>query len=137
MSAFLVTHFPGEIQNCGLLPSVAANSLAIIGLFNVVGSVGAGMLGQRSHEVSARAHLRCTRGDDRHLSGDAEDVTEHLLVRGWHGDDVAGDGAAYFRDCLASSIGLRYLGTLFGSDARAHHQIGAIPRRLAGRRGDG
>jgi len=43
--AFLVTHFPGEIQNCGLLPSVAANSLAIIGLFNVAGSVGAGMLG--------------------------------------------------------------------------------------------
>ncbi len=45
--AFLVTHFPGEIQNCGLMPSVAANSLAIIGLFNVAGSVGAGMLGQR------------------------------------------------------------------------------------------
>src|SRR5262249_5034441 len=45
--AFLVTHFPGEIQNCGLLPSVAANSIAIIGLFNVAGSLGAGMLGQR------------------------------------------------------------------------------------------
>ncbi len=45
--AFLVTHFPGEIQNCGLMPSVAAGSLAIIGLFNVAGSVGAGMLGQR------------------------------------------------------------------------------------------
>ena len=45
--AFLVTHMPGEIRLCGLLPSVAANSLAIIGLANVVGSLGAGWLGSR------------------------------------------------------------------------------------------
>ena len=45
--AFLVTHMPGEIRLCGLMPSVAANSLAIIGLANVVGSLGAGWLGSR------------------------------------------------------------------------------------------
>jgi predicted MFS family arabinose efflux permease len=45
--AFLVTHFPGEIKNCGLPPTVAANSIALIGLFNVAGSLGAGWLGQR------------------------------------------------------------------------------------------
>lgn len=45
--AFLVTHFPSELQLCGLTPNVAANSLALIGLFNVVGSLGIGWLGQR------------------------------------------------------------------------------------------
>ncbi|MET0657780.1 MAG: MFS transporter [Steroidobacteraceae bacterium] len=45
--AFLVTHLPGELQLCGLTAAVAANSLALIGLFNVVGSLGIGWLGQR------------------------------------------------------------------------------------------
>lgn len=45
--AFLVTHFPSDLQLCGLTPNVAANSLALIGLFNVVGSLGVGWLGQR------------------------------------------------------------------------------------------
>src|SRR5437763_3880644 len=45
--AFLVTHLPGEVRLCGLSPSISANSLAIIGLANVAGSLGAGWLGSR------------------------------------------------------------------------------------------
>lgn len=45
--AFLVTHLPSEIALCGLPASVSAVSLALIGLFNVAGSLGAGWLGQR------------------------------------------------------------------------------------------
>jgi predicted MFS family arabinose efflux permease len=45
--AFLVTHLPGDIALCGLSPMVAANSLALIGLFNIAGSLSAGWLGQR------------------------------------------------------------------------------------------
>ncbi len=44
--AFLVTHLPGEVDLCGLPASVSAASLAIIGLANIVGSIGAGWLGQ-------------------------------------------------------------------------------------------
>lgn len=44
--AFLVTHLPSDVQLCGLTAAVAANSLALIGLFNVVGSLGVGWLGQ-------------------------------------------------------------------------------------------
>ncbi|KAB2919423.1 MAG: MFS transporter, partial [Dechloromonas sp.] len=40
--AFLVTHLPGEVNLCGLPPSVASWSLAIIGLANIVGSIYAG-----------------------------------------------------------------------------------------------
>ena len=45
--AFLVTHLPGEVRLCNLSPVIGANSLAIIGLANVVGSLGAGWLGTR------------------------------------------------------------------------------------------
>jgi MFS family permease len=45
--AFLVTHLPGEVRLCGLPATIGANSLAIIGLANVVGSLGVGWLGTR------------------------------------------------------------------------------------------
>jgi predicted MFS family arabinose efflux permease len=45
--AFLVVHLPGEVALCGLPAKVAANALALIGLFNVVGSIGAGWLCSR------------------------------------------------------------------------------------------
>ena len=45
--AFLVTHLPGEVALCGLMPQVSANSLAFIGLFNIVGSLLAGWAGNR------------------------------------------------------------------------------------------
>lgn len=45
--AFLVTHLPGEVRLCGLSPVISANSIAIIGLANVAGSLGVGWLGTR------------------------------------------------------------------------------------------
>ena len=45
--AFLVTHLPGEVALCSLSAAVSATSLALIGLFNIVGSLSAGALGTR------------------------------------------------------------------------------------------
>jgi len=45
--AFLVTHLPGEVALCGHSANVSAVSLALIGLFNIGGSLCAGMLGSR------------------------------------------------------------------------------------------
>jgi len=45
--AFLVTHLPGEVALCGHSASVSAASLALIGLFNIAGSLCAGSLGTR------------------------------------------------------------------------------------------
>ncbi len=45
--AFLVTHLPTEIAMCGLSDKVSATALALIGLFNVGGSLAIGALGQR------------------------------------------------------------------------------------------
>jgi predicted MFS family arabinose efflux permease len=40
--AFLATHLPGVVASCGLSPQVAAWALALLGLFNILGSVGIG-----------------------------------------------------------------------------------------------
>lgn len=45
--AFLVTHLPGEVALCSLSASVSATALALIGLFNIVGSLSAGALSSR------------------------------------------------------------------------------------------
>lgn len=43
--AFLTTHLPGEVSQCGHAASVSAISLSIIGLCNIAGSIFAGILG--------------------------------------------------------------------------------------------
>jgi MFS family permease len=45
--AFLVTHLPGEVALCNLSPNVSATALALIGLFNIAGSLTAGYLSSR------------------------------------------------------------------------------------------
>jgi predicted MFS family arabinose efflux permease len=59
--AFLVTHFPANLQMCGLSATVAANSLALIGLFNIFGSLGVGWLGGRFRMKNILAWLYATR----------------------------------------------------------------------------
>jgi predicted MFS family arabinose efflux permease len=45
--AFLVTHLPTEIQLCDLSPKVSGDALAIIGLFNIAGSLFVGWMASR------------------------------------------------------------------------------------------
>jgi MFS family permease len=42
--AFLATHLPSVVASCGLPPEVAGWSLAMLGLFNIIGSLGMGAL---------------------------------------------------------------------------------------------
>mgnify|MGYP001788447244 FL=1 len=44
---FIGVHLPSYLKDNGLSPSVATTALALIGLFNVFGTYGAGMLGNR------------------------------------------------------------------------------------------
>ncbi|ABD89274.1 MFS transporter [Rhodopseudomonas palustris] len=44
---FITTHLPNYLDICGLDPSLGATALAIIGLFNVIGSYACGWLGGR------------------------------------------------------------------------------------------
>jgi predicted MFS family arabinose efflux permease len=59
--AFLVTHLPGNLALCGLSATVAANSLALIGAFNVAGSLFVGWLGRRYRMKSILVWLYASR----------------------------------------------------------------------------
>jgi MFS family permease len=45
--AFITVHFPAYVRDLGLAPQVGAYAIAIIGLFNIVGSFLSGLAGQR------------------------------------------------------------------------------------------
>jgi predicted MFS family arabinose efflux permease len=44
---FITTHLPAYLQLCGVAPGVAASALALIGLFNAIGTYIFGLLGSR------------------------------------------------------------------------------------------
>jgi predicted MFS family arabinose efflux permease len=44
---FITTHLPAYLQLCGIAPGVAASALALIGLFNAIGTYTFGLLGAR------------------------------------------------------------------------------------------
>jgi MFS family permease len=123
--AFLVTHLPGEIQNCGLPANVAANSLALIGLFNVAGSIGAGLLGQRYRMKHLLALIYASR---------AVMIAIYLLMPKTALNIylfAAGMGLTWLATVPPTSgivgklYGVRYLGTLFGLTL-VSHQTGAF-----------
>ena len=58
---FLVTHLPGVIELCGLPASVSAVALAVLGLFNIAGSIGAGVVTQRYSMTGTLAVLFAAR----------------------------------------------------------------------------
>lgn len=60
--AFLATHLPGVIAACGLPPEVGGWSLAMIGLFNIVGSLAMGWAVGRWRMKSLLSILYATRG---------------------------------------------------------------------------
>jgi MFS family permease len=62
--AFLSTHLPGVIAACGLPPSVGAWALAIIGLFNIVGSFGIGWAMGRWRSKSLLSLIYAVRGTE-------------------------------------------------------------------------
>jgi predicted MFS family arabinose efflux permease len=49
--AFIGVHMPSYLKDHGLQPQVASYALALIGLFNVVGTYAAGSLGQRMRKT--------------------------------------------------------------------------------------
>ncbi len=123
--AFLVTHFPGEIRNCGLPATVAANSLALIGLFNVAGSLGAGWLGQRFRMKYLLAWIYASRAVMVAIFLLMPKTALNIYIF------AAALGVTWLATVPPTSgivgklFGVRYLGTLFGVTLLSH-QIGGF-----------
>ena len=123
--AFLVTHLPGEIALCGLPASVSAVSIALIGLFNVAGSLIAGKLGERYRMKWILAAMYASRAllIVLYLLAPPSALTFYLFA--------AGLGLSWLATVpptaglVGKLFGPRYLGTLFGLTLLSH-QIGGF-----------
>lgn len=123
--AFLSTHLPGEIALCGLPAAVAATSLGMIGLFNILGSLTAGAAASRwrfksilSAFYAARAVIILV-----YLFAPKSALTFYILAAAlgftWLATVPTTAGV------VAKLFGTRYLATLFGL-TMVSHQIGGF-----------
>ena len=123
--AFLVTHLPGEVALCNLSPGVSATALSLIGLFNIAGSLGAGVLASRFRMKYMLAWMYGSR---------AVIVVVYLLApkTAWTFYIFAAAlGVTWLATVpptaglVAKLFGTRYLGTLFGLTLLSH-QVGGF-----------
>jgi predicted MFS family arabinose efflux permease len=123
--AFLVTHLPGEVNLCGLPPSVASWSLALIGLANIVGSLMAGAFTQRLRSKYILAAMYGSRAllIGGYLIAPKTVATFYVFA--------VGLGLTWLATIpptatiVGKLFGIRYLSTLFGLTLLSH-QIGAF-----------
>jgi len=123
--AFLVTHLPGEVNLCGLPPSVASWSLAIIGLANIFGSLYAGSCISRYRSKYVLATMYGSRAVliALYLLLPRTELTFYLFA--------AGLGFTWLATVpptaaiVGKLFGIRYLATLFGLTLLSH-QIGGF-----------
>ena len=123
--AFLVTHLPGEVNLCGLPPSVASWSLAIIGLANIFGSLYAGWCVSRYRSKYVLAAMYGSRAllIACYLLMPKTEPVYYLFA--------AGLGFTWLATVpptaaiVGKLFGVRYLATLFGLTLLSH-QIGGF-----------
>lgn len=123
--AFITTHLPPYLTAAGISPSLAAWALALIGLFNVVGSYSSGVL---AGKVSKR-YLLCANYFSRGVATAAfvllpispVTVIAYSAVMGllWLSTVPPTSGL------VAVMFGTRYMGTLYGF-AFFSHQVGGF-----------
>ena len=122
---FIGTHLPAYVADVGLAPAVAATALSLIGLFNIAGSLTAGVLGGRYSKTKLLAVI---------YAGRAVIITVYVLVPVSATTTVA-FGAAFgllwlstvplTSGIVTAHFGTQHSGSLFGIVFLAH-QLGAF-----------
>lgn len=130
--AFLVTHLPGEVALCGLPASVSAVSIALIGLFNVAGSLVAGKLGERVRMKWLLCAMYASRAVliGLYLLAPPTPLTFYLFAAAlgftWLATVPPTAGL------IGKLFGPRYMGTLFGLTLLSHQLGGFFGAWLGG-----
>jgi len=123
--AFISTHMPGVVDSCQLPPAVGAWSLAVIGLFNLVGSLGvASAMGRwRSRSLLSIVYAMRAVAVLAFLAAPKTEVTFVLFsaVLGLTWLSTVPPTAGL----VAKFYGPRYMATLFGI-VMLSHQIGGF-----------
>jgi predicted MFS family arabinose efflux permease len=130
--AFLVTHLPQEVNLCGLSPTVASWSLAIIGLANIAGSLlaGSGTARYRSKYILAAMYGSRAVLIGWYLLAPKTAVTFYAFA--------AGLGLTWLATVpptaaiVGKLFGVRYLATLFGLTLLSHQIGGFLGAYLGG-----
>ena len=130
--AFLVTHLPQEVNLCGLPPTVASWSLAIIGLANIAGSLlaGSGTTRYRSKYILAAMYGSRALLIGWYLMAPKTALTFYIFA--------AGLGLTWLATVpptatiVGKLFGVRYLATLFGLTLLSHQIGGFLGAYLGG-----
>jgi predicted MFS family arabinose efflux permease len=130
--AFIATHMPGIIDLCGLPPTFTGWTLATIGLFNIIGSLGAGWLTTKMPMKFLLSYIYAARGVIVFLFiiGPKTELTVLLFA--------ATLGLTYLSTVpptaalVAKMFGPKYMGTLFGIVLFTHQLGGFLGAYLGG-----
>ena len=123
--AFITVHFPAYVLDLGLPAAVGAGAIAVIGLFNIVGSLASGAAGQRWSRKYGLSTIYALR---------AVTITALLLAPKTTGVIYAFSAAMGLlwlstvpltTGIVGRIFGLRYLATLFGF-VFLSHQLGSF-----------
>jgi predicted MFS family arabinose efflux permease len=131
--AFIATHLPGIVTLCQLPPSVSAWSLAIIGLFNIFGSLWIGRAIQARRMKIALAWIYFARAAIILAFVFAPKTPLVFFIF------AAGIGFTYLSTVpptvglVAKLLGARYLATLFGVVMLSHQVGGFLGAWLGGK----
>ncbi|WP_142846785.1 MFS transporter [Telmatospirillum sp. J64-1] len=129
--AFIATHLPAYLTLCHMPPALGATALALIGLFNMIGSWACGWMGGRLPQQHVLGCLYLIRGLSIAafflLPKSEASVVLFAAIMGltWLGTVPLTSGL------IAKLFGLQHLGTLFGI-CFLSHQVGSFLGAWAG-----
>ena len=130
--AFLVTHLPNEISLCGLPPTVASTSLAVIGLANIAGCLFSGWCVGRFPSKYVLFYLYASRVlmVAAYLAAPKTDMNFYIFAAGLGFTWLA--TVAPTATLTGKLFGTRYLATLFGLTMLSHQIGGFLGSYLGG-----
>lgn len=123
--AFITTHLPPYLTDSGVSPLVAAWSLALIGLFNVVGSYASGVLGDRRSKRRLLSGIYLSRAVALALFVVLPKSPAVVLTFAAAMGILWLSTVPLTSGLVAVMFGTRYLGMLFGF-VFLSHQVGAF-----------
>ncbi len=123
--AFITVHFPAYVNDMGLSATVGAWALAIIGLFNIVGSFLSGMAGQRYSKKSSLSFIYLARAVVISALLMAPKTPETIYLFSAMMGLLWLSTVPLTTGIVAQVFGLRYLATLFGV-VFLSHQLGSF-----------
>ncbi len=123
--AFIGVHFPAYVRDLGLDPNIGAYSLALIGLFNIVGSFGSGVVGQKYSMRLSLSAIYFARSVVILALLLAPKTPMVILIFASVMGILWLSTVPLTTGIIAQVFGVRYMGTLFGI-VFLSHQIGSF-----------